>query len=54
MLTNNKINGVFMISLDFEMFWGIRNKKSLAAVETYYADMLKQGRRGLDMTTLKN
>ena len=33
---------------------GIRGPKSMKAAEAYYADMLKQGKRGLDMTTLKS
>ena len=28
-MIKNKINGVFMISLDFEMYWGIRDRKSI-------------------------
>ena len=33
---------------------GIRGPKSMKAAEAYYANMLKQGQRGLDMTTLKS
>jgi hypothetical protein len=40
----------------FNALWalGIRGPESLKAAEAYYANMLKQGQRGLDMTTLKS
>ena len=45
-----------MITDPVNALWalGIRGPESLKAAEAYYANMLKQGQRGLDMTTLKS